>query len=172
MSPAVSVRRLGAADAVAIRDIRLEGLRLYPQNFGASWEEESVKPLTWWETRWSEPVRVFGAEAGEKLAGILAVSLNPRVKSAHHASIGAVYVRPQFHQAGIATLLMQSAMECLLTGDFSDRAKIATLTVTSGNQVARRLYERFGFKVCAHLDHELLVDGQFYDELMMRRGIP
>lgn len=38
------VRRLGQADAEAFREIRLEGLRIHPEAFGASWREEQAQP--------------------------------------------------------------------------------------------------------------------------------
>ena len=166
------VRRLHPDDAVAVRDLRLEGLRLFPENFGSSWEEEADQPLTWWRGRLAGPARSFGAELDGQLGGLIVVSLNLRVKLAHNAEIGAVYVRPAFHQRGVATLLMQSAMETLKSEEFAGRAKFATLNVTAGNDSAQRLYERFGFKVCGQLERELCVDGVFYDELLMRAGIP
>ena len=165
------VRVLGPDDAVAVRDIRLEGLRLFPSSFGTSWEEECCQPLSWWQNRLAGPARNLGAEVDGELVGILSVSLNLRVKLAHNAEIGAVYVRPAFHRRGVATLLMQSAMETLRSGEFSGRAIFATLNVTAGNDSARRLYERFGFTVCGQLERVLCVDGIFYDELLMRTGL-
>ena len=161
----IKVRVLGPDDAVAIRDVRLEGLRLYPENFGRSWEEEAVQPLRFWRERFAGG-RTLGAELGGELAGITVVSLNPQMKRAHNADIGAVYVRERFHRRGVANALMQSAMEWL-----ANRALYATLTVNAGNDTARRLYERFGFVVCGQLQRELNVDGRFHDELLMRARI-
>ncbi len=166
-----TVRVLGPGDAVAVRDVRLEGLRLSPESFGSSWEEEANRPLTWWQNRLAGSARALGAQVDGVLAGILVVSLNSRVKLAHNAEIGAVYVRPAFRRRGVANLLMQSAMETLTSGEFAGRAKYATLNVTAGNDSAQRLYERFRFEVCGQLERELCVDGIFYDELLMRTGI-
>lgn len=166
-----TVRVLGADDAVAVRDIRLEGLRLAPESFGSSWEEEAGQPLTWWQERLAGAARTLGADVDGVLGGILVVSLKSRVKLAHNAEIGAVYVRPAFRRRGVANLLMQSAMDMLRCGEFAGRAKFATLHVTAGNDSARGLYERFGFSVCGQLERELCVDGIFYDELLMRTGL-
>lgn len=166
MSGEIRIRTLGPHDAVAVRDVRLEGLRLYPESFGSSWEEESVEPLAWWESRLRGSAHWLGAEVEGALAGITVVSLNPRMKHAHCADIGAVYVCERFHRRGVAQTLMQSAMEYL-----NDRALFATLTVSANNHVARRLYERFGFVVCGQLERELNVDGVFHDELLMRARI-
>jgi ribosomal protein S18 acetylase RimI-like enzyme len=166
-----TVRVLGVGDAIAVRDIRLEGLRLEPASFGSSWEEEADQPLTWWQERLAGPARTLGAHVDGDLAGVLVVSLKSRVKLAHNAEIGAVYVRPAFRRRGVANLLMQSAMDLLRCGEFAGRAKFATLHVTAGNDSARGLYERFGFRVCGQLERVLCFDGVFYDELLMRTGL-
>jgi ribosomal protein S18 acetylase RimI-like enzyme len=85
------------------------------------------------------------------------------MKLAHNAEVGAVYVAERFRRRGVASALMQSAMEYL-----KSRALFATLTVNEQNHEARRLYERSGFVVCGQLERGLIVDGVFYDELMMR----
>ncbi len=159
----VRVRTLGPKDAVAARDLRLEGLRLSPQNFGSSWEEEATQPLAWWESRLGGSALWLGAETGNELAGLAVVSLNQGLKRAHNGEIGAVYVAERFRRRGVAFALMQSAMEYL-----KSRALFATLTVNEQNHEARRLYERSGFVVCGQLERELIVDGVFYDELLMR----
>ena len=167
MSDAVRVRVLSVDDAQAVRGLRLEGLRLHPQSFGSAWEEEAVHPLTWWRDRLAGPARWLGAEIDGELVGLTVVSLNPRMKHAHSADIGAVYVRERFHRRGVAHALMQSAMEYLKT----NRALYATLTVGAENDAARRLYERFSFVACGQLERELNVDGRFHDELLMRTRI-
>ncbi len=158
----IRIRVLGPDDAVAVRDVRLEGLRLFPQNFGTAWEEEAIQPLQFWRERLAA-AHSLGAEIDGDLAGITVVSLKSRMKRAHVAEIGSVYVRERFHRRGVANALMQSAMEYL-----KNRALYATLTVGADNDAARRLYESFGFAVCGQLERELNVDGRFHDELLMR----
>jgi ribosomal protein S18 acetylase RimI-like enzyme len=163
----VRIRVLSPADAVAVRDLRLEGLRLHPESFGSAWEEEAPQPLHVWEAKLAEHgAHWLGAEVDGALVGLTVVSLNARMKLAHNAHVGAVYVRDQFHRRGIARALMQSAMEYLRTSS----ATHATLTVSANNEAARKLYESFGFVVCGQLQAELNVDGRFHDELMMRTG--
>ena len=159
----VRVRKLEPKDAIAVRDLRLAGLRLSPQNFGSAWEEEATQPLAWWESRLAGGAHWLGAEIGSELTGLTVVSLNQRMKLAHNAEVGAVYVAERFRRRGVASALMQSAMEYL-----KSRALFATLTVNAQNHEARRLYERSGFVVCGQLERGLIVDGVFYDELMMR----
>ena len=167
MSDAVSVRVLTPQDAIAVRRLRLEGLRLSPQAFGSAWEEEAALPLSWWEGRLAGPARWFGAEVDAHLAGLTVVSLNLRMKHAHNAEIGAVYVGENFRRRGVAFKLMQSAMGYLRTTKIQN----ATLTVSADNIAAQQLYAQFGFSVCGQLHRELNVDGSFNDELLMRTQI-
>jgi ribosomal protein S18 acetylase RimI-like enzyme len=163
---AFRIRVLGPADAIAVRDIRLESLRLYPENFGNAWEEEATQPIGFWEKRLAGNAHWLGAQIDAELAGLTVVSLNSRMKLAHNGEVGAVFVRDKFHRRGIARALMQSAMEHLRASG----ARYATLNVTAGNEAARKLYESLGFVVCGQLQAELNVDGKFHDELMMRTG--
>jgi ribosomal protein S18 acetylase RimI-like enzyme len=158
---------LGPTDALAVRELRLEGLRLSPASFGSAWEEEAGQPLAWWRSRLTGPARTLGAEIKGELAGLTVVSLKQRMKHAHNADIGAVYVREDFRRRGVAQTLMQSAMEHVRAMG----AMSATLTVTADNIAARKLYEQFGFAVCGQLERELNVDGSFSDELLMRARI-
>jgi ribosomal protein S18 acetylase RimI-like enzyme len=92
------------------------------------------------------------------------VSLNLRMKHAHNADIGAVYVPERFRRRGVADALMQSAMAYL----HKTKVRNVTLYVSADNIAAQKLYARFGFSVCGQLRRELNVDGSFSDELIMR----
>src|SRR5262249_6289278 len=129
-----------------------------------AWEEEAVQPLRFWRERLAGRGHWLGAEIERELIGLTVVSLNSRMKHAHIAEIGSVYVRDHFHRRGVAKALMQSAMEHAR----EKQALYATLTVTATNHAARRLYEDFGFAICGQLERELNVDGRFSDELLMR----
>lgn len=168
---AVTVRTLNPNDAVAVRDLRLESLRLFPASFGSSWEEEATLPLSFWEKRLCGSTRTLGAESNGRLVGSASASRNSRVKLAHNIEIGGFYVTPPFHRQGVGKRLMQSVMELLRSNEFPGQAKFATLTVVANNEAARRLYESFGFVVCGKLEQNLSVDGVFYDELFMRARI-
>jgi ribosomal protein S18 acetylase RimI-like enzyme len=163
----IAVRLLTPSDAIEVRRLRLEGLRLTPEAFGSAWEEEAPHPLAWWKARLQGPAKWFGAEIGSALAGLTVVSLNLRMKHAHCADIGAVYVGETFRRRGVAFQLMQSAMGYLAT----TKARSATLTVSADNTAAQKLYAQFGFSVCGQLQRELNVDGSFIDELIMRTQI-
>ncbi len=167
----LTIQRLETAHAVAVRELRLGALRLFPENFGTSWEEEAGQPLSFWEGRLQGKARTLGAAVSGKLYGMVVVSLKSRVKAAHVAEVSSMFVHADFHRRGVGDALMQSAMEFLRVGEFSPQAKIATLNVMAKNDRAIRLYKRHGFAVCGQLDRELFVDGTFYDELLMRTGI-
>ena len=66
---ASTIRRLAAADAAAYRELRLEALRTHPESFGASWEDESSRPVTWFVERLQGNVVFGGTLDGVTLMG-------------------------------------------------------------------------------------------------------
>ena len=48
--PDPKIRLLACTDALAYRDIRLEGLRQNPEAFASTFEDERDKPLGWFKT--------------------------------------------------------------------------------------------------------------------------
>lgn len=165
------IRRMLPGDAVAVRELRLEGLRDFPESFGSSWEEEATEPLRFFAARLEGPSRTLGAHVDGTLVGMVVVSPNYRVKLAHNFEVAGFLVRRAFHRRGVGRALMQSAMELMRSGEFPSRGIFATLTVSGENEAARRLYENFGFEVCGRLQQALLVDDVFHDELLMRARI-
>jgi RimJ/RimL family protein N-acetyltransferase len=43
------------------------------------------------------------------------------------------------------------------------------LTVNPEQKAAVKLYQKSGFKIIGRLEKELLIDGRFYDELIMEK---
>lgn len=144
-SPSFAIRRLEPADATAYRALRLRGLAEHADAFTSSFEEDSVKPVAETERRLAPDSgdTVWGALAGEALAGVVGLSREPRAKGRHKAMVFGMYVAPEFGGRGIGRALLghliaearrQPGLEQLL------------LTVTDGNDRARRLYEHAGFR--------------------------
>lgn len=104
--------------------------------------------------------RVAGA------AGVLAVSAQARRR---HAMMLGISVAPQSQGQGVGTALM--AALC----DYADRwvgALRIELTVFADNEVAIKLYRKFGFEAEGTCRAYALRDGAFVDALMMARLHP
>jgi putative acetyltransferase len=99
-------------------------------------------------------------------AGLLAPS--PQVRRRHVMALG-ISVAPAAQRQGIGSALM--AALC----DYADRwagVLRIELTVYTDNEVAQRLYRRFGFEVEGTLRAYALRDGAYVDALSMARLHP
>ncbi|MEI9992067.1 MAG: GNAT family N-acetyltransferase [Rhizomicrobium sp.] len=162
----MSVRRLTADDAQALRDIRLEALRLHPTAFSADPDVEGAYPIARWRD-WTDTRVWFGAFVDGALAGINAFSTEATSKkTAHVAHLGAMYVRAAARGSGTADALMTNFIDYA-----KGRAEQLVLTVESENARAIRLYERHGFTITGRKPRSMKIDGLFYDELEMWRSV-
>jgi ribosomal protein S18 acetylase RimI-like enzyme len=140
-SDQISIRPAVAADAEAIA-------HLYEELHAAEWHGSPPFPIAYEafldEVRTvlaSDTTRVVVATNGGTLIGTARVELAARPYGPI-AEIRRVVVTAAFRQRGVATRLMAAAEEAALalgTGNLR-------LSVVSGNQDARRLYERLGYE--------------------------
>lgn len=158
-----SIRRLERGDAAAFRGLRLEGLSLHPEAFGASYEEE----LAYSEADVGDRIAnnfVFGGLAEDgTLAGVIAVARSKGAKMRHIASIWGMYVRPEARGTGLSRLLMSAAVD-----EAKTKCRSIRLCVVSSNDAAIRLYESFGFRAWARDVEALKVGDVYHDEILMR----
>lgn len=161
-----SVRKLAATDAAALREIRLEGLRLHPECFGADLDIEEAMTTEDFARRMATGV-TFGGFLDGALAGIV-VFVKPRSKKiAHTAELGAMYVRANARGTGLSDKLI----ETLIDHAVQDGSEQIKLTVNADNPHAIALYERHGFRPIGRYPNSIRVDGRSYDELVMLRTV-
>jgi len=77
-----------------------------------------------------------------------------------------VYVNVNYRGRGIGRRLIEAALEEIKAQ--KEVIKIR-LSVNPGQKIAVQLYRKCGFKTVACLKRELLIDGKFYDELLMEK---
>lgn len=161
--PPSTLRRLGASDAAAYRDLRLEGLRDHPEAFGASWEDEASRPLAWFAER-LERGAVFGGHspAGSTVVGVVGLLVPEAAKLRHKGVLWGMFVRPQARRAGLGAALVARAIEHARGGVEEIR-----LTVAASNTAAVRLYARAGFRQYGLERRALKVEDRYHDELLM-----
>ena len=141
------VRRLQADDAPAYRALMLDAYARHPDAFTSSAAERSALPLSWWQARLdTDPLTkeaVFGAFTDEGvLSGAVGLSYETREKARHKAQLFGMVVLAQQRSQGFGAALVQAVL-----AEARSRAwiRLVQLTVTEGNESARRLYERHGF---------------------------
>jgi ribosomal protein S18 acetylase RimI-like enzyme len=147
------------------RDIRLEGLRCNPEAFGSTWEVENAQPLTFFSERLGGS-QSFGAFCGEELLGIAGLLIRAGQKESHKGLLVGMYVRPSTRRAGLGRRLVETIIECA-----RERVELIQLAVVSGNEQARRLYERLGFVEYGLEKKALKQNGRYYDEVLMANDL-
>ena len=142
----MSLRRLVPSDASVHRALMLEAYAGHPDAFTSSASERAALPLAWWAARLSEEERadelVLGAFRDEQLAGAAGLSFETREKLRHKTTLFGMYVSARFRRHGLGRQLVDAA---LVQARMRPEIRLAQLTVTHGNDAARRLYEQCGF---------------------------
>lgn len=159
-----AIRALGADDLPAFRVLRLDALRLHPMAYGSSYEEEVAYTLDDFAARWPGPPGVvLGAHAGDRLIGFAGLQVPAKIKQRHKGFIYSVYVDAAYRGQGVAEGLVTEAVARARQAGL----RYVWLTVATGNEGARRLYRRLGFRIFGTEPRGLLVDDVFVDEDMM-----
>jgi ribosomal protein S18 acetylase RimI-like enzyme len=169
---AVCVIRRLLPDAVeAYRALRLLALGESPAAFGSSVEEEAALDTAVFAARLDDGSgrTVFGAYLQDQLAGMIAIGREPARKERHRAFITSMYVHPEARRLGIARRLLTHA---LAVAGAMPGVRQVTLTVTSSNTAARRLYEAHGFSAYGVAPEALFVNGVYHDDVLMVRHFP
>lgn len=156
------VRRLLAPDAPAFRDIRLEGLRDYPDAFGSSVREEEAQPLSSIEQGLEQGFILGGEMADGRLGGVAGLRFNQTDKTRHKAWLWGMYVRPQARGTGLAAGLIAAILE-----EARGKVEEVVLTVGEHNGPAIARYRSMGFEECGVEQRALKVGEAYVNDLMM-----
>lgn len=157
----LEVRRLLIADVAAYRDLRLEGLRLHPEAFGAAYEHEARMSLADWQERLAGSV-IFGAFRQQALVGTAGSFRPPGDKQRHKAVLVGVYVSEAARGGGAGRALVEAVLEQAC----GEVEQILT-SVNAANGAAWRLYESLGFRQWGLQPRSLKVGGGYVDEVEM-----
>jgi ribosomal protein S18 acetylase RimI-like enzyme len=137
----MKVRRVGAADHVLVRDLRLRALRDSPAAFGSTYEVEAAREETAWMERLATAGNAhFVAEEGQVPTGM--VSLVRDHQDHRLAHLVGMWVAPRARGSGTADRLMAEALAWA-----REEAFVAVrLHVIDDNDRAERVYLRHGFR--------------------------
>lgn len=164
----IEVRKLAAADVDAYRALRQRGLAEHPDAFTSSADEEAARPADKLARRLAHDAKrphdaVFGAFVDGELAGLCGIDVDMRAKVRHKGHVFGMYVPSERAGRGVGGALMARVVEHAREHGLSQLA----LTVTAGNDAARRVYERAGFAITGREPHAIRVDGRTHDKLFM-----
>jgi len=159
--PDPEIKLLTCSDALAYRDIRLEGLRQNPEAFASTFEDERDRPLDWFKELITQS-RIFGAVLPQGLVGIVGLRSHADAKLRHKAMIWGMYVRHEARQYGIGERLIDAAV--VYASSHVEQLQLAVIAdehVVWTNGAVRHFIE-YGHQINA-LKH----GGRYYDDILM-----
>lgn len=166
--PAVHIRALTAADAVAYKVLRDEALRTAPDAFTSDYASSVGRPAKEYAVRFGalESGSFFlGAfDAGGQLLGCVGCEREQRAQQRHCASVVGMMVAAGAQRQGIGRQLITA---CVLAARQVPGLMQLVLTVTASNTHVVRLYEQAGFRAWGLLPRAVVVDTVAYDKLHM-----
>ena len=157
----LTIRQLLPEDVNSFREIRLEGLRLNPEAFGSTIEDEGSAPLEKYSA-WISNSQIFGVFDGSHLVGVAAFGLFTGRKDSHKGWLRAMYVRPTHRRTGASRLLVQAILDAA-----RPKVEQIQLAVVSTNLPAIRLYQSFGFQQYGLETRALKHNNLYSDEILM-----
>lgn len=140
-----SVRRLGAHEWRAYRDLRLRALGDSPDAFRSTREVDRQRPDAYWAERlssgaasgWDLPLV---AEDGDELVGLAWGRIDPAEPRTAH--LVQMWVAPETRGLGCGSMLL----DAMVTWAGDAGARSVVLSVTCGDTPAKRLYSQAGFE--------------------------
>jgi ribosomal protein S18 acetylase RimI-like enzyme len=138
----VEVRQAQAADWQALRQLRLRALADAPEAFASTLEVEAAFPDELWRqrARSGSASATLIAHRGGIDVGLARIFAEPDAPGRMH--LVSLWVDPGYRRRGVAHALVDGAVAWAV----DHRAREVILWVADQNTVARRLYERIGFR--------------------------
>jgi RimJ/RimL family protein N-acetyltransferase len=163
----MEIRLLNPVDAEKYWALRLEALKNNPEAFASSYEEAITRENPIEQTArnfQTEGNYTFGAFEDHELIGMVTLLQESPIKIRHKANIFAMYVTPTKQGQSVGKALLTEAINKAKTFDYIEKIN---LTVTAGNEKAKNLYTRLGFKVFGYEEKALKINGEYYDDEQM-----
>ncbi len=159
------IRRLEPSDVDAFRAVRLAALRLHPEAFGASYEDEMALDRGQFSERLTAAgFTRFGAfDAHGAMVGLVGLRIQSGAKQRHKAFLFSMYVDTAHRGTGLA----QQLVEAVIAAAREAGAILLQLTVAAGNVPAQRLYRGMGFTTYGIERRSLKIGDHFHDEELM-----
>ncbi len=155
------IKHLQEQDWKLWKEIRLEALKLHPEAFGSSYEEESL----WEQEKFKQGLvknNIFGAFIKDKLVGVAGFSIYNPQKLRHKGMLFTLYVKKESRNQGIANQLVEAVISYASSKVFQVHCSVNT-----GNNQAIKLYKKQGFEIFGTETRALKVDENFYDLHLM-----
>ncbi len=153
------------------RDLRLEALKLEPQAFSSSYEDQKDDSDEEWKSRLNRYIEGNGnwmvfAASDKKLVGMMGAFQTEDDVRDREAQLIAVYVKKDHRGKGVSKLLISDLLKLLIQSNI----KRVKLTVNADQMAAVSLYTSFRFTII-NKERNKLGDGLFHDEYVMDKEL-
>ena len=155
------IRLLDKNDWLAYKTLRLDALLQHPEAFGPSVDEENQ----WSDFKFKKRLKtcdMFGAFVDNQLVGCAGYYIIPLIKMSHRGDLFFMYTQAACRQTGVADALLQAVIL-----HAKNRVMQLHLEVSTNNAVAKRLYEKNGFKIYGTVPRSIKVGDHFCDGYLM-----
>jgi ribosomal protein S18 acetylase RimI-like enzyme len=164
MGERIGIRAVEPGDLPAYKAMRDAMLAAYPLAYTSDFEAESLRTADSFRSRLDVDHIdgghfTLGAWAGGQLVGAISCERDPRAKVRHIGHIAAMMVLPGWQRRGIGRALMRT---CIERARGAAGLTLLTLSVTSTNEEACRLYLDSGFKPYGRLEGAIRWDGRYH----------
>lgn len=161
----MEIKVLEKKDADVYKKLRLEALKLSPEAFASSYEEEKEFTIETFGNRLSNSSSyTLGAFENGKLLGVVTLQLEQKAKLKHRITIFAVYVAVGNRGHGVAKKLLK---EAITRSKQINGIEAIYLTVGAANQPAKNLYKSLGFATYGIDKKALKIGNTYFDEELM-----
>jgi RimJ/RimL family protein N-acetyltransferase len=162
------IRRIRPEDWLPYKELRTEAVRLHPEAFSATYENEQSRTDEQWRERVATNARstdnvILVADNEDQLVGMVGL-YREQGKHHHVATIWGVYVQADYRRHNVGCSLMQDAIAWARQQAGLKKLK---LQVNVANEPAHKLYLSCGFQETGRLYQEMNVDGQLCDMILM-----
>jgi ribosomal protein S18 acetylase RimI-like enzyme len=159
----IEIKEITSKDAPSYKSFFMQGLLQDEESFRISPNDEKDSPFP---TKDTPDSFTLGAYEGSQLAGIVSFQREGenREKLRHKGLLFRMYISPAFRGKGIGQALIGA-----LVGRVEKLGDIEqiNLTVVADNVVAKRLYEKSGFRSFAREEHAMKWKGKYHAEEQM-----
>ena len=163
--------RARPTDAPALRELRIEALRLHPVALTADLASTEAQPMSDWidlatrgQGEGGEAIYVVEDPDDGRLLGMTGIySRADRPKLSHTAMIWGVYVRKEARGQKLGDTLVCACLDWARQKGI----RVVKLGVACDNVSARTCYQRCGFVEYGVEPDAILVDGRYHDESLM-----
>ena len=166
--PDLQVRALGAADLDAYKGLRDHVLAHHEEAFTADATSEAQRTAQSYRERLgggdSDGAYTLGAWRGDRLVGAVTCERDPRTKVRHIGHITGMLVASDQQGQGVGRALLDAL---IARASADDELHQLTLSVTSTNGAAVRLYEGAGFTRYGTLPRAVRAGTRFLDKQLM-----